>query len=137
MATQHEHRTHDHREPGDRQIHSVEDYSARRHPEFVVLEIGGELGALLLQTGPELHGVEVEVSPSGQDDHRSHKQVLERSINGHAAYTAVFDGLEAGSYSLWVEGRRRSGGVVVEAGTISELDWRSDGPDTRTGGAAA
>ena len=53
-------------------------------------------------------GVEVEISATGQDDRRSHKDVLEREINGRPAYTAVFDNIREGSYTLWVETSRAS-----------------------------
>ena len=70
-----------------------EHYSARPHPEFVVLEIGDELGALIVHTGPDMHGVEIEISPSSEEESRTHKQVLERVTRGLPAYTAVFDRL--------------------------------------------
>ncbi|HEV3283409.1 MAG TPA: hypothetical protein VG010_04335 [Solirubrobacteraceae bacterium] len=120
-----------------RHVHPVEDYSARRHPEFVVLDIGGELGALVVHTDPELHGVEVEISPRGRDAERSHKQVLERNINGRSAFTAVFDGLKAGTYSLWLDGRRRPSTVKVDAGRVTDLDWRGAASGDPPGGAAA
>jgi hypothetical protein len=104
---------------------SAEDYAARKHPEFVVLDIGEDRGALILHTDPGMHGVEVEISPERHDEHRSHKQVLERSIGGRPAFTAVFDDLAAGTYALWTDGRTRARGVAVEAGSVTELDWRS------------
>jgi hypothetical protein len=83
----------------------VHTYADRPHPEYVVLDIGGECGALIVHADPQMHGVEVEISPHGRDDDRSHKEVLERSINGRPAYTAVFESLEPGG--------------------IAELDWRA------------
>ncbi len=103
---------------------SGEHYSARKHPEFVVLDIGEDLGALIVHTEREMHGVEVEISPTGDDGRRTHKEVLERSIDGRPAFTAVFDRLEAGSYKLWVENEVRARKVMVEGGAIAELDWR-------------
>jgi hypothetical protein len=100
-----------------------ENYAARRHPEAVVLDIGGDLGALILHTDAEMVGVEVEISATGQDDRRTHKDVLEREINGRPAYTAVFDKVRQGSYTLWVEVVARSRDVLVTGGAISELDW--------------
>jgi hypothetical protein len=100
-----------------------ENYAARRHPEAVVLDIGGDLGALILHTDAEMVGVEVEISATGQDDRRTHKDVLEREINGRPAYTAVFDKVRQGSYTLWVEDVARSRDVLVAGGAISELDW--------------
>jgi hypothetical protein len=103
--------------------HHVEDYAARKHPEFVVLDVGENLGALIIHTGAELHGVEIEISPYGHDAERSHKQVLERSAGGRPQFTAVFDGLPSGVYTLWCDGRARVRGVKIEAGKIVQLDW--------------
>ena len=104
--------------------HGHHTYADRPHPEYVVLDIGGACGALILHTDPDLHGVEVEISPRGRDDHRSNKEVLERSINGQPAYTAVFESLESGEYTLWIQGEPRARGVRIEAGAIAEVDWR-------------
>jgi hypothetical protein len=109
----------------ERHVHAHGPYSARPHPEFVVLEIGGNLGALIVHTDPDLHGVEVEISPALDDTRRSHKEVLERRIAGRPAYTAVFDGLNCGRYTLWVHGRALARGVVVTAEKVTELDWRT------------
>jgi hypothetical protein len=102
---------------------SPENYAARRHPEHVVLDIGGDIGALILHAHAEMHGVEVEISATGQDDRRSHKEVLEREINGRPAYTAVFDNIREGTYTLWVDDVACERDVVVTGGVISELDW--------------
>jgi hypothetical protein len=122
---------HDHSNPTlVRQTHATarrrggEDYAARAHPEFVVLEIGDHVGALIVHTDADLHGVEIEICPEGEDCRRSHKQVLERSVNGSPAFTAVFDGLRVGSYSLWLRDQRRARGVSVRGGSITTLDWR-------------
>jgi hypothetical protein len=100
-----------------------EQYSGRKHPEFVVLDIGEEIGALIIHADPELHGLEIEISPADDDEHRSHKEVLERDSGGKPAYTAVFDQLPAGTYTLWSEGVPRLRGVAVAGGQIVELSW--------------
>jgi hypothetical protein len=111
MVHQHVHRAH-------------EPYAARAHPEFVVLDIGQDVGALIIHADRELHGVEIEISPSGADDQRSHKEVLERRMGCEPAFTAVFDAIPEGEYTLWLAGRPRARGVVIQAGRIAELDWR-------------
>lgn len=116
---------------------AVEDYAARKHPEFVVLDIGEDLGALIIHTDPSMHGVEVEISPSGENENRSHKQILERSAGGRAEFTAVFDGLPVGAYTLWVEGDPRARGVKVEAASVVQLDWRGGQEGADTAGWAA
>ena len=68
----HEHGDHGHEHP-------AEDYAARPHPEFVVLDIGDDVGALILHTDGDLHGVEVEISPAEDDARRSHKEEIGRA----------------------------------------------------------
>jgi hypothetical protein len=99
-------------------------YSARPHPEFVVLEIGDGVGALIIHAPPAMHGIEIEISPAEQDSRRSHKEVLERRTTDGPAFTAVFDGLAAGTYTLWLQGQARTRGVRINDGAIVELDWR-------------
>jgi hypothetical protein len=115
-------RSHDHG-PGHSHGASGENYAARPHPEHVVLDIGGDMGALIVHTDAGMIGVEVEISVSDQDDRRTHKDVLEREINGRPAYTAVFDKVRQGSYTLWVDDVPRAREVVVTGGAIGELDW--------------
>ncbi len=100
-----------------------ENHSARPHPEYVVLDIGDDLGALIVYTDAALHGTEIEISPDGEDSNRSHKDVLERALGDRAAFTAVFDRLAAGAYTLWTQGVPRVRGVQVAGGAVAELDW--------------
>jgi hypothetical protein len=101
-----------------------ERYSSRKHPEFVVLDIGSDVGALIVHTDRSMHGSEIEISPTGDDEHRAHKEVLERQSAGHPAFTAVFDALQAGSYTLWSAGRPLAREVGIEGGGVTQLDWR-------------
>jgi hypothetical protein len=112
------------RAASERRAGSEEDHAARSHPEHVVLDIGGELGALIVHTGAAMLGTEVEISPAGEDELRSHKDVLQREISGRPAYTAVFDKVSAGLYTLWVNDEPRARDVAVTAGAVAELDWR-------------
>jgi hypothetical protein len=100
-----------------------EHHARRRHPEQVVLDIGGEVGALIVHTQPRMEGVEIEISAAGRDHERTHKDVLEREINGRPAYTAVFDKLAEGSYTLWIDDAARVRNVAITGGAVAELDW--------------
>jgi hypothetical protein len=120
-GTHHEHHDHDH---GGHDAHSHLRFADRPHPQHVVLDIGGEIGALIVHTDPELLGTEVEISPSGEDERRSHKEVLERTTGGGSEHVLVFDNLLEGSYSLWIGGRAQARDVRISGGEIAELDWR-------------
>ena len=78
-------------------------HSADPRPEHVMLDLGPGAGALVLHTDADLHGVEIEISPAGRDEERSHKQVHERPVAGRPLYGAVFDSLPAGEYTLWLD----------------------------------
>jgi hypothetical protein len=113
--THHDHH-HDHNADHHREAH-------RPHTEPVVLEIGGELGALVVFTdGAHVHD-EIEISPAGEDARRSHKDVLERVVGSRSVFAAVFDRLPGGEYTLWHEGAPLARGVHVLAGAIAEHHW--------------
>jgi hypothetical protein len=95
----------------------------RPHPEPVVLEIGGTLGALVVHADAEQADVPVEISPTGHDTERSHQHILERPMPGHTAYAAVFDKIEQGSYTLWMHDEACARDVAIEGGSVTELDW--------------
>src|SRR5579859_5047233 len=81
--------------------HGTGDYWTRHHTEQVVLDIGGDVGALVLYTPPEFHGREIEVSPIGDDTRRVHTAALERSAGGRTMFAAVYPELRAGTYHIW------------------------------------
>jgi hypothetical protein len=93
------------------------------HSEPVVLEIGGELGALVVYADAALLHDEIEISPAGENARRSHKDVLERVLGVRSVYAAVFDRLPAGTYTLWHNGLPGVRDVTVSAGGIAEVDW--------------
>ncbi len=94
--------------------------------EHVMLELGPEVGALLLYTSPELHGREIEISGAGREGERSHKQVHRRLVQGRAVHAAVFDHLGAGEYTLWLDGLPHVPCVRVDEGAVTEVDWHSN-----------
>jgi hypothetical protein len=116
---------HEHEHPHHNGNHTHERYSDRPHPEYVVLDIGDDFGALIVYTDASLHGSEIEISRDGHDDDRSHKDVLERGPEANPAFTAVFDRLSEGRYTLWVAGAKQQHGVQVTGGLVAELDWRT------------
>ena len=86
-----------------------------------MLDLGPGVGALVLHTGADLHGVEVEISPAGRDGERSHKQVHERPVNGRPLYGAVFDSLPAGEYTLWLDDQPLRRNVAVTDAVVTDI----------------
>ena len=101
-------------------------HSKDTRPEHVMLDLGPGVGALVLRTGADLHGTEIEISPTGRDDERSHKQVHERPVAGRPLYGAVFDSLPAGDYTLWLDGRPLRRGVAVTGAAVTDISLKEE-----------
>jgi hypothetical protein len=65
-----------------------------------VLDIGGNVGALLVSTGPELDEAEIEICPVDRPEARTHSQVHARRVGDRVSHTALFPALTAGSYRI-------------------------------------
>ena len=89
----------------------------------VVLDIGDQIGALIVHTSEALLGRELEVSPKGSAGKRTHTDVLERRINGQTVFAAVFPSLTEGAYSLWRE-IITGDDITILGGAVAEVDWR-------------
>jgi hypothetical protein len=92
--------------------------------DSLVLDIGADIGALVIHAGPDLSEVEIEISP-GHDAAapRSHNVVHARHGRHGTAYSAVFPSVPAGDYTIW----RPDGGprarVRVHGGRVAEHHW--------------
>ena len=100
---------------GDRQ-HRVRGHAA-------VLDIGGNIGALLIYTPAGRSGSEIEVCRAEAPRRRIHSVVHPRLTAQTAVYAAVFPELEAGDYLFCGENRNRRP-ITVTGGVVAELDWR-------------
>ena len=101
-------------------------HSRDPRPEHVLLDLGSGVGALVLRTGADLHGVEIEISPAGRDEERSHKQVHERPVAGRRLYGAVFDSLPAGEYTLWLDDRPLRRHVAVAGAAVTDISIKEE-----------
>lgn len=115
------------------------DGRQRVHVENLVLDIGGETGALILFTGADYRGREVELSLVGRDGTRVHTAIHERRVAGATVFAGVFPDLPAGIYRIWTDDPGLQDRVTIVGGQVSEVDWRPDrrgatddaGPDDR------
>lgn len=90
------------------------------HPGSVMLELGGEVGALIVHTGPERHGEEIEIVPLSGDGVRTHAEVRERRLPDTNVYCAVYHGLAAGEYIVEY-GTANNPTVTITGGVVTEL----------------
>jgi hypothetical protein len=91
----------------------------------VMLDIGEDVGALVVHVDSSLLGHEVEARPATGDRRATHADVLERNTpQGPPVYAVVIPGLLAGRYTVWLDGSVPWGDAAVSAGQVTELDRR-------------
>jgi hypothetical protein len=91
--------------------------------DSLVLDIGGDVGALVITTGPELAEEEIEISP-GVDPtvHRTHNVVHpRRGRDVVIAYAAVFPTVPAGDYTVWNQDGSPYTVITVHGGQVTQL----------------
>jgi hypothetical protein len=120
--------------------------------EDAVLDIGGDVGALILYTDAEYDEREIEVSPidgseqahvpgvagahehGHEDEHghehgqRVHTAIHERRSGGQVTYAGIYPELKAGAYRIWADDPRLPNRVTIVGGEVSEVDWRRSRP---------
>ena len=89
-----------------------------------VLDIGGGAGALLVIVPAALLHSEIEVSPEGRSDGRTHTGVHERPMGGERLAVALFPSLDAGTWTLWGAGPCITRTIEIVDGQVTEVDWR-------------
>jgi hypothetical protein len=93
-------------------------------PGTVVLELGADVGALVLFTPAELDGREIEISRDADPGaRRTHSQVRPRHLVGVTRYAAVYPDLAAGTYTIWADRQSRAGRVVITGGRVTNWSW--------------
>jgi hypothetical protein len=120
-----------------------------------VLDIGGDIGALILFTDAEYNGREIEVSPIDAPDygqaaahdhepghehehadghehgpghdhrHRTHTAIHERRSGGQVTYAGIYVELRAGTYRIWTDDPSLPDRVTIVGGQVAEVDWRT------------
>ncbi|MFC0508116.1 phospholipase [Micromonospora costi] len=89
-----------------------------------MLELGGDTGALIIHTGPDLHGTEIEISPAGRGGvPRTHAAVRERRARDRTFHSAVYPDLPAAVYTVWWDERTPAGSIRVTGGAVAEFVW--------------
>jgi hypothetical protein len=89
----------------------------------VVLELGGDLGALVLRVPAELLGTEIDLVPDDQALLHTHSAVRERLVEPEHVYAAVYPSLRAGRYRI--EGSEQV--VEVVGGKVTDVAFDPSG----------
>lgn len=91
----------------------------------VVLDIGGDRGALVIGTDESLAGREIEVRRPHLPWDGTHTAVRERTVRSASQFAGVFGSLPAGDYEVRLKGVDR--GAVVRAtvteGEVTQMAW--------------
>ena len=89
----------------------------------VVLDVGDDVGALVLHTTFDQVGAEIEISPVGEPDRRHHVAVHPRYLGGTQIYAAVYPDLIDGVYQLWSMTGEPAQTIRIHGGHITEARW--------------
>src|SRR5947209_232245 len=101
----------------------IEQYVERMHTENVVLDIGEDIGSLVIYTREEFRGKEIQVSLKGTNSARLvHTAVWERRFNGRVLFAGVYPWLPEGDYIIWTHPSRE---VTIVGGRVAEVDLRN------------
>jgi len=93
-------------------------------PGTVIMELGAEVGALILYTPADLDGAEIEISRHGDPAaRRTHSQVRQRPVANVTKYAAVYSALAAGDYTIWRDADRPAATVTITGGQITNCRW--------------
>lgn len=91
----------------------------------VVVDIGGQVGALVLYAPATQLGREIEISAVGSVGKRTHAAVRERRVQNGSCYCVFYERLAAGDYTIWADETTPAGRATVTGGRVTELDWSS------------
>jgi hypothetical protein len=90
-----------------------------------VLEIGGEVGAVVVYLARPIGRGELDMEPSGRPADRFHTGIHRRDVGGSTAHVAVFPAVRAGDYDLVDEHGAPFASLNVRGGEVTELDRRA------------
>lgn len=91
----------------------------------MVIDVGGDRGALIVWVPADLDGTELEVRRHGTSWQGEHTAVRPRHLRDGTCFAAVFGSLAAGAYQLRLRGTDSPAVVDAEVagGVIAEASW--------------
>ena len=87
----------------------------------VILELGGDVGALVLYTDAALDGAEIDLLVAGTARPLVHSAVRARHLEDGTVHAAVYPEVPAGDYVVAAHGSVPPIPVTVEGGRVTEV----------------
>jgi hypothetical protein len=107
--------------------HPAEDENPFAGQGAVMLDIGDDVGALVVQMPARMLGVEIEIRPAGTTSapgHHPHVAVVERPTPSGMQPSLVYADLREGSYELCPKGGGPAlASASVVGGEVTHLGW--------------
>lgn len=92
-------------------------------PESLVLDIGGDVGALIVYATEECLGCEIDITPAGAPrSHHLHTMIRRRRAPAREFVAGVYPELTAGAYTLWGLDGKPLTTVDIAGGRVREYD---------------
>lgn len=89
-------------------------------PESLVLDIGGDVGALVVYADEACLGWEIDLTPAGAPpSHHVHTMIRRRAV-AQQFVAGVYPALRAGVYTLWGLDGQPLAEVVIAGGHVTE-----------------
>jgi hypothetical protein len=99
------------------------DRSAPRdaEAEFLVLDIGGDVGALVLYADESYLGAEIDLTTAGMPrNHHVHTVIRRRRAPAREFVAGVYPELAAGVYTVWDLEGEALGDITITGGRVTE-----------------
>ena len=91
--------------------------------DALVLDIGGNVGALVLYSDEACLGLEIDLTPAGAPrSHHMHTMIRRRRAVDREFIAGVYPELVEGTYTVWGVDDRPLGEVTIVGGQVSEFD---------------
>ena len=119
----HDHDAHDAHESPAPVVHSVVNHTVRGGPP--VLDIGGEIGAMVVLMEPASAGSELHLRSEHEPPLAVHTGVWARPHGAATVTAAVYPELVAGRYWVLDAAGHDVRPVVIEGGELTEIDLRT------------
>ena len=97
----------------------------RAHGGAAVLDIGGDVGALVVLLDPDTEGIELHLRAAGETGSSIHTGVWERHQGGDHVTAALFHELTAGTWFVLDGGGDDVTAVTVTGGALATVDLRT------------